>query len=118
MNTEEIKTGNEVIARWMGWERYSHNSFKCPNLYPIENNASSGWTTFNTDQLEFASRWDWIMPVCAKWDSINFSEFNEADKNRYMQLCDDLDEIVARYEIQPVFDQLVKNINWYTSNKK
>jgi hypothetical protein len=37
-----MKTDNELIAEFMGWERYTGNSFKCPNLYPVHNDQSFG----------------------------------------------------------------------------
>ena len=62
------KSDNILIAEFLGWERYSNNSFKCPNTYPVHNDYSNGWTTFTSDQLEFESQWNWIMPVVNKID--------------------------------------------------
>lgn len=39
------------------------------------------------------------------------------EKSPQQELSDELDEIVALYEIAPVHKQLVRNIKWYNQNK-
>lgn len=61
----------------------------------------------------YHSSWDWLMPACKKWDRLNM-EFDR----EYEGLCDLLDNAVTLYDVRPAFNQLVKNIQWYTKQKQ
>lgn len=100
------KTDNEFIAEFMGWERYSNNSFKCPNIYPIENSTVCGWTTFTADQLEFSKRWDWLMPVVER-----IAEYRLAYPKQAAWVCDC--KIVVYKHI--LYREVVNFIKWYNS---
>lgn len=118
MNDQRVKTDNEVIAEFMGWERYSQNSFKCPNTYPIHNNTSNGWTTFSADQLEFGSRWDWLMPAIQRAkESIKEAGWGTpTEKEAWSRLRMCLNE-VSNINIQNAHYCLVKYIHWYQKQK-
>lgn len=118
------KKNDELIAGFLGWERYSNNSFKCPNIYPIENSTVYGWTTFTADQLEFSKRWDWLMPVVEKITEIfdkNFppgEEFvkrilahEEPFEKEYMEVVG----LPIGTPIKEVYDAVVTFIRWHNS---
>lgn len=104
-----MKTDNELIAEFMGWERYSQNSFKCPNIYPIENSTSYGWTTFTADQFQFTDSWDWLMPVVEK-----VSEYRMAYPVQAMRVCN-LKIVTGK---QHLYIAVIEFIKWYNDQKK
>jgi hypothetical protein len=107
-----MKTDNELIAEFMGWERYSRNSFKCPNIYPIENTQHYGWTTFLSEQLEFNVRWDWIMPVWMKFRDLDLESNPE-----YEQWIHSLQWYLFSSDEPGRFcDRLVYAIKWYNEH--
>ena len=106
-----IEEGNKIIAEFMGavpckvWlksigdeDGYECEKYKLP-----------------TSELEYHSSWDWLMPACHKWDCLTDAEIKEGTWPKYERLCDLLDRKVALYEIQPVWNQLVENLQWYNS---
>lgn len=64
----------------------------------------------------YESDWNMLMPACKKWDELP-DHPNPRKKSPQQELSDELDEIVALYEIAPVHKQLVRNIKWYNQNK-
>ena len=76
------------------------------------------WSTLNykdyiTD-LKYHSSFDWLIPVCHKWDNLFFDSDDE-NIIKYTKLSDDLDMYTSFYEIEPIYNQLIKNIEWYNS---
>lgn len=63
--------------------------------------------------LKYHSSWDWLIPACKKWDELIFPTDNPKLLVEYCRKCDLLDDMVTCYEIEAVFEQLVKNIKWY-----
>ena len=59
-----------LIAKFLGWEVYPDGeTLKVPNLYPIYNiddDENTGWISENYKNLDFHTRWDWLMPVIEK----------------------------------------------------
>ena len=102
------KTDNELIAEFMGWERYSRNSFKCPNLYPFNSSLSMGWTTFEENQLQFNTSWDWLMPVVEK-----IAEYRLAYPKETGWVCDCKIVVLHKY----LYREVVNFIKWYNSNR-
>jgi hypothetical protein len=83
-----------------------------------------GWVTkdgFCVQRIEnyprYNSSWDWLMPACHKWDSLTDADIIEGTWYQYEELCEILDAKVSLYEILPVWEQLVKNIEWYNQSK-
>ena len=70
------------------------------------------------DDLEYHISWNWLIPVCQKWDTL-FLDVSplEYDEDKYIELCDDLDNTMTLYDIKGVYKQLVININWYNNIK-
>lgn len=108
--TEEIKTGNEVIARWMGGEIVEIG-------FRFKEGISRGYHL--PSELKYHKSWDWIIPVCLKWDSIPFSTWNPEQRIQYDAFAKRIEQEVLLFESpEYVRDTLVEAINWYTSNKK
>lgn len=95
---EEITHGEKLIAGFMGKKKRYEST---EDIF-IKN-------------LKYHTSWDWIMPACKKWDELG--SFDEATA-AYEQLCDELDEAVSRYDIEAVFQQLIKNITCYNATEK
>ena len=104
MTQEEIIEGNELIAEFMNIDVGHYTS------YPEE-----GRTQFSKNDLEYHSSWDWLIPACKKWDTLEVEDENLVE---YTKLCDQLDNTVSFYEIEPLFQQLVKCIEQYNKWKK
>jgi hypothetical protein len=129
--TQEILEGDILIAEFMErrFKPYSGNkSFdidfafysECmqwiiDSLLEDEYTPQLGW---NLDCGKYHSSWDWLMPACYKWDNLFVETAMEYPKAmEYEKLCDEIDNAVSRYEILPVFNQLVENIKWFNQNK-
>lgn len=70
--------------------------------------------------LPYDKDWNFLMGACKKWDCLNESPIpiaiNKSLKQvekEYVELCDELDHLVALYDRQPVFEHLVKCLQWY-----
>jgi hypothetical protein len=74
-------------------------------------------TECDTHLLEFHISWDWLIPVCQKWDQIEYNELDLVDYEMFNSLSDELDDVITLYDINEVYNQLVKNLNWYHSVK-
>ena len=99
-----IQAGNKLIAEFMG--------LKIGNAWQVWNSMAD----YSKDaDFEYHSSWDWLMPACHKWDRLTDAEIKEGTWPEYERLCDLLDTKVALYEIQPVWNQLVENLQWYNS---
>jgi hypothetical protein len=102
-----IEEGNLLIAEFLGYQwpsttYYTEEEAKSLRQYEIKN-------------LKYHSDWNWLMPACHKWDCLTDAEIKEGTWPEYERLCDLLDRKVALYEIQPVWNQLVENLQWYNS---
>lgn len=111
MKTE--KTDNELISEFMGWERYSRNSFKCPNLYPFNSSLSMGWTTFEENQLQFNTSWDWLMPVVDR-----ILKTWTPTKGTWPYEYNQLANLTLGRSLADVYDVTVIFIKWYNANSQ
>lgn len=88
----------------------------------VEEDYYSGEKPFDEfyykNSLKYHSSWDWIIPACKKWDELIFPADNAKLLVEYCRKCDLLDDMVTCYEIEAVFEQLVKNIKWYNGLEK
>lgn len=53
-----------LIAEYLGWKN-RNEYYKVPNLYPVTD-YDTGWTECLPLEMEFNTRWDWLMPVIEK----------------------------------------------------
>jgi hypothetical protein len=112
MTTEE---GNKLIAEFDGWTIENRDEFNRPSKLPFARKATP-YTILLLENLKYHSSWDWLIPACHKWDELEgFVRGEESDQ--YENLCDFLDSKVTLYEILPVWEQLVKAIEWYNQSK-
>ena len=107
MTEKEIVDNNGLIANFMGWElSIKGKKFKKGEIYPY------GYIKVNQKYLYFNISWDWIIPVCEKWD--NLDEYIIIGYNEdYIDLCDELDHFVTLYNIDMVYEHIIKCIKWY-----
>ncbi len=110
---EFIKKGNEIIGTFMNLDWSIMKTASNPEGFPVlfDSENHQGYTN-----LKFHSSFNELMQACKKWDDLD----NVLSKHRhkYEELCDLLDNKVTLYEVYPVFEQLVENINWYNENCK
>lgn len=67
--------------------------------------------------LNFHSSWDALIPIVKKFDRIYEQEPDLIETYHYTVYCDNIDEVVTQYEIEPAFFALGKAIEWYNSWK-
>ncbi len=120
MSNEKNIEGNKLIAKFADAEMPSYskdgngNITSCSLRYNnvrvdyIGNSAFGG--TF-----KFHSSWDWLIPICKKWEEIDISEELEIE---YTELSEKLALNVSIYNIEISFEQLVENIKWYNQKVK
>jgi len=76
----------------------------------------------HTPAKPYHSSFDWTMKVCLKWDTIYEGKTLKLPipkwYREYEDLCDLLDAEASRYEITPLYEQLVENIVWYNKRNK
>jgi hypothetical protein len=107
MTQKQIVKGNKLICKFITtkikdeWYYFDH-----PILYGAE------ISHFN--DFKFHKSWDYIIPVCKKWGCLTDDlQISDENYSYYLDLCELLDKKVTRFEILPVFEQLVNNIKWY-----
>lgn len=115
MTAEEILEAKKLIAEFTGWaiepgmEDFDDPFYNAPitktNYIPA---------MFQASKMGFDSHWDWIIPACKKFDTL---EDNFKDRIPYELHCDAIDAAVTCYEIEPVFKALVEAIKWYNTVK-
>ncbi|MFH1275609.1 MAG: hypothetical protein ABIH82_00695 [Candidatus Woesearchaeota archaeon] len=114
MTQKEIIEGNKLIAKFL----FPNLEEECKaDDFLIEKLMFAKMLFFfkNYGRLEFHSKWDWLISACRKWDMLEVEDKNLVE---YIKLCDQLDNTVAFYEIEPSFQQLVKCIKQYNKWKK
>jgi hypothetical protein len=120
-----MKTENELISEFMGWERYSGKAFKCPNMYPVDNSLRAGWTTFTEDQFQFHTSWDWLMPVVERINSTVSPIYPDEriDVIIYRNTChindhrEILIETTGKNMMDCTYKAVVEFIKWYNQQK-
>src|ERR1700749_569982 len=91
-----IIEGNKVIVKFLGCkiDKTSYSEW----WYEIKD-GHFGYI----DNLEYHSCWDWLMPVCKKWDNLyQGKDINKIIYKEYELLSDKLDDAVTLYIIEPV----------------
>jgi len=109
MTKKEIKEANLLIALFDGWVSLGLGG-NLTNIYTKEGQH------LHIKDFKYHSDWNWIMPVCKKWDNLLAStpvKSNPQQWSRYSDLCDALDHKVTLYEFEPVLLQLIECVKWY-----
>jgi hypothetical protein len=118
MTQKQILEGNKLIAKFMRikfFRRPKFAQFILGDIDELKWKDSNG-ELISINNLKYHSSWDWLIPACQKWDNLMHTNSKLIGSKliiTYLKKCDTLDNIVACYEILPVFEQLVKNIKWY-----
>lgn len=101
MTKKEIVDGNKIIADFDGW-KHSGKGGNLSNYYNKENQQS------HSDDFEYHSSWDWLMPVCKKI----------ASEDEVMQYK--VGELISecKFEILIVFKTIVKHIKRKNDKEK
>lgn len=102
---------NELIAEFMGWRKAS-KGFMVPNTYPIIDGYDSGETEFTNEFLDFDTRWDWLIPVVQKIESIAPTRVI-IDCNECRIVGDKRFKVHTLRKINSVYQCVVQFIKWY-----
>lgn len=97
MNTEE---GNKLIALFS-----KNDAINSPHLTPASD-------------LKYHTSWNWLMPVCKKFDTLYVRPESSSWLGYYENLCDKLDGAVTLYEITPVWETIIECMIWYFKQDK
>lgn len=131
MTEQEVKTGNELIALFMG-AIYSENAeawgFGNAHIWSKKIKLQGKvyknlvWATKFEKELKYHSSWDWLMPVVEKIESLNFSTLiYHLPKTLYTTKIisggADVVGVNRDTKIQSVFDTVIEFIKWYNANK-
>ena len=115
MTKKEIKEYNLLIGNFDGWIKIGLGG-NLTNVYTKEGQHR------HIKDFQYHYDWNWIIPVCKKWDSLIDFKSNPKQWSRYSDLCDALDHKVSLYEFEPLLLQLIECIKWYNeqinTNKK
>lgn len=110
MKTE--KTDNELIAEFRGAVE-SQNSGVCGiRTYWINNNDP---TPSSTKEMHYNTSWDWLMPACQKFSSLEF-DIVQADIEHGDHVAR-VAEKILEYDITGTCERLVEGIKWYNQQK-
>lgn len=122
MTAKKIEAGNRIIAEFMGG-KLTQSKVDGDYFYFTEHNyANKVWL----NQLKYDSDWNWLIRACSEWSNqkyFNTKPFahyllNAENRTKFHYLEGALENKILRYEIEPVFVQLVKNIEFLNSIKK
>ena len=113
---EDIVTGSELIAQFMGIKvtRFETSKELIGLVICEDDEGNFSWS----DELDWYRPycdWNRLIEACKKWDMLYDDGIMDTNENlrMYAQLSDALDGAIIFYDIMTVFDILVKNIHWY-----
>ncbi len=111
MTQQEINDANLLIAKFLGWKQGGFLAeWTNPEAKPIRGMIPIHHP--DGSDMKFNSSWDALMPAIQKFDRL--SEL--FDNMRYTDRCDNQDNIVTCYDIEPAYEVLVENLIWYYSS--
>ena len=103
-----MKTDNELIAEFMGFEPYKSelgNTFQHRDLMGIFGGAGI--------KFKYNSSWDWLMPVVEKIDALNVTN---VDLSEWYYNRDNILDLQINSKIKDVYEAVVEFIKWHNSN--
>jgi hypothetical protein len=118
-----MKTDNEKIAEFMGWQKAS-KGYMVPNLYPFTG-YSTGETECTDTEMEFHRRWDWLIPAVEKIDKLYHNTFPSnsefirrilAKEQPFEGPYMDVIALPLATPIDEVYKAVVQFIDWYNNN--
>lgn len=112
----DVLTGNKIISVFDGMQIGALSGWMSGNVGEKAYRKVDGEVTevYSFDKLKYHSSWDWLMPACFKFDTL---EITGRKRRIYESHCDVIDAAVSRYEIIPVFEALVDGITWYNNTQ-
>lgn len=107
------KTDNELIALFMGMNlvKNIHHETNSPTYVKSIN---GGVVYMTRDMLKYDASWDWLMPAVKAWNDLVISKRTEKSGWTKWQYK----TVMFRTDIEPLFNDLVKSIKWYNTQKK
>lgn len=125
MTQEEILKRNEAIALFMGVHheirKYTNNpDDKGIMIYFFPDAGTKETYLLDAKELPYNTRWDWLMPVVEKIESIENSDDYEVDifSNCCEIGCKDEHSAVGKTKIEAVWQAVIQFILWYNQNNK
>jgi hypothetical protein len=112
---KEILENNVLIAEFMGAEKIQYPA-PIYGIYKFPVSPDKKHTKMDAIYFEYHTSWDWLMPVCVKWDDLH--TLKNFQTHNYFRLCGLLDRALTYYIITPVYNQLVENIKIYNRYKR
>ena len=107
------RTGNCTIAEFMGGKL---NAFE---YYDFPETKAPPYPVLETAQLRYHNDWSWIMPVCWEFDHLyRRVKFTKHQHQKYVSLCENIDNAVTNYNLPPVYEALLEAIEWFNKIKK
>jgi hypothetical protein len=113
----ETKTENELIAEFMGFEKTSTFYDTADDRHYKYKSELFGYTY--PSEWAFHIKWDWLMPVVEKIETLKFSVMVIGKYTRiqcphpYKEFATDICET----KIQSVYKAVVEFIKWYNQQK-
>lgn len=102
-----MKTGSELIAIFLDWK-----PCQCDTPQKLHYKfGEKNWEVVEYDRMKFDTDWNWLMPAVKKWNDLVILKRQEKDGWTKWQYK----TIMLRTEIEPLFNDLVKSIEWYNS---
>jgi hypothetical protein len=126
-----MKTDNELIAEFMGYERSREVWDEGEHAYTMK--IPQAWNKWVTpSKMQYSTSWDWIMPVVGKIEKMEFevdvqSQMQTVDDDMYTiwhQDCTISDGVktyahaYSRQKLTAVYMAVVEFIKWYNSQKQ
>lgn len=110
-----MKTDNELIAEFMGLVRHGPNAtYNLPQWYkPESDQRKKGIFMGYEHQLDYATSWDWLMPVVEKIAGHDlFDDYVENLKNQERRIEITLIGLTIFANIEMVYKAVVDFIEW------
>ena len=115
--------GNLSIVKFCGYEltkdAYGVPVYKMPDHAYEERDEDGCFYTVDTFNhywdMEFATSWDWLIPVITKIFSLPFAETEGLEE--YIDIYMNADKMGFHTPIGVCFDKVVEFLEWYETNK-
>lgn len=131
-----VEENNRLIAEFMGAEVYEAPNFHGKIIwwakYPFDNTPMIDERVRNLLNLEYATSWDWLMPVVEKIEHSSIGEYISFSVNVINQSCciychfkNAQDGVIYQTpwgqapdtKIEAVYSAVIEFINWYNQQQ-
>lgn len=109
-----MKEGDEVIARFHGWEHKPTLKGKGKGLWYF---PECGKAAFNGDGFQYHTSFDWLMPVFSKFSSLDLAGLVHVNHSDHSDRCASIAEKILEVDITGAHEALVDGIEWYNNQK-